>query len=181
VELPRKNHRTVCQPCEAKKDAEREAARFAAAEKISEWDGWIYCESPQGYNDGYFSGVSDLEDYISDNTPDAEEMAELDEEERADIPKMPAYVWTCDEDCFATVSLEGIMENIADNGYEDFDTADLSGTEELGAAIEIFNTANRGVVSYSPNYKKALILGMNSGIRMTCRSDIRRRSRSTLA
>jgi hypothetical protein len=158
VDVPRKNFRHACSSCIAEKEREKEAARFAAAEKVTEWDGWLYSDEIQGYKDGYYADVGELMDYIADNTPDAEEMAELKEDELAEIPKLPEYLWTCDEERFATASLDSIMENISDRGYEDFDTADLKGTEELGAAIDAFNAANAGIVSYSPNYKKALIL-----------------------
>jgi hypothetical protein len=156
----------LAQAASRKRSEKKEAARFAAAEKVTEWEGWLYSDGIQGYNDGYndgyYAGADALMDYIADNTPDDEELAELEEDELAEIPKMPEYLWTCDEERFATASLDSIMENIADRGYEDFDTADLKGTEELGAAIDAFNEANVGIVSYRPNYKKALILGMNA-------------------
>jgi len=164
VELPRKNYRTVCSTCSAEREREREAARFAAAEKVAEWDGWLYSDEIQGYNDGYYANVEELIEYIEDNTPEAGEMSEMDEEELAEIPTLPEYLWTCDEERFATVSLDSIMDTIADDGYEDFDTDDLKGTAELGAALEAFNAANAHIVSYSPNYKKVLILGMKAGI-----------------
>lgn len=161
VELPRKNYRTACPKCEAEKEREREAACFAAAEKVTEWEGWLYSNEVPGYNDGYYANIGELMGFVADNTPDAEELAELDEDELSEIPNLPVYLWTCDEKRFATASLDSIMENISDRGYEDFDTADLKGTEALGAAIDAFNAANAGLVSYSPNYNKALILGMN--------------------
>jgi hypothetical protein len=180
VELPRKDHRTACRECVAEKEREREAARFAAAEKVTEWDGWIYTEEIQGYNDGYYDSVGALLEYIEDNTPDEGEMAELTAEELAEIPRLPEYVWTCGEERFATASLDAIIENIADRGYEDFDTDSILGTEELGAAIEAFNAANTGIVSYSPNYKRALILGHNAGDAPPCSASLNQRQISIL-
>jgi len=159
VDVPRKNFRTVCHPCEEIKQAEREATRFAAAEKVTDWDGWIYCDSPQGNNDGYYRDVGDLEDYIACETPDAETLATMDEEERAGLLVLPPYVWTCDPEQFASVSFHALMERINDNSYDEFDIDTLRGMDELEAACKAFNTLNAGTCSWGPNYKRALLLG----------------------
>jgi hypothetical protein len=161
-DVDRKTYRTVCPPCEEAKRREKEAARFAAAEKVTEWDGWIYCEEVSGYNDHYFVNVGELEDYIASEIPDEVEMALLSEEEQAEVIRMPAYVWTCTANAFAAASLDQITEQIADNAYEDFDCADLRGLDALQAAVDAFNEANAGILCYSPNYKRALILSKSN-------------------
>ena len=42
--------------------------------------------------------------------------------------------------------------------YEDFDFNDLNGLTELKAALDAFNAANEDKISYSPDYKRAVIL-----------------------
>jgi hypothetical protein len=147
VDVPRKNFRTVCPPCEEAKRQEKEAARFAAAEKVTEWDGWIYSEG-HGHSDGYFRDPSELREWIEE---DSDEGAE-----------MPAYVWTCTEESFARTSMDQITDPISENAYEDFDCDSLEGIDALQSAIDAFNEANKRIVSYLPNYKRALILGKSN-------------------
>lgn len=71
---------------------------------------------------------------------------------------MPEYLWTCSEERFAHINLDSILQQIEEAGYEDFDRLDLTGIEELSQAIDAFNTANAHIVSYSPDYNKALAL-----------------------
>lgn len=42
IDLPRKEYRTICPKCEEQKLREREVERFAKAEKVTQWDGWLY-------------------------------------------------------------------------------------------------------------------------------------------
>ncbi len=159
TDVDRKTYRTVCPPCGKAKREAAEKARFDAAEKLTEWDGWIMAEGI-GYRDGFFQSVDELREYIEGETPDEEEMAKLTEEEKEDIIKMPAYVWTCDPSYFCKLSIEDVTEQLTENcdAYEDFSVDDMSGVEELEKAIDAFNEANAGVVSYQPNMKRALVL-----------------------
>ena len=45
-----------------------------------------------------------------------------------------------------------------DEAYEDFDCDEILGVDELKAAIEAFNLANKHHVSYVPDYTKAVII-----------------------
>lgn len=145
VDVPRKNFRTACPDCIAKNEVIKEAARFEAAKKVTDHDGWIYAEGI-GYNDGFFEDVAALAEWI-----EGEDDPEL---------QMPAYVWTCDAIHFAQVSIAAITEHIVDNGdaYEDFEADDLHGLDKLEAAIVEFNQANAAIVSWQPNYKQALLV-----------------------
>jgi hypothetical protein len=78
-----------------------------------------------------------------------------DHEETDEKPK---YVWACRENHFALADVRDITDRIADEAYEDFDLNDLKGLEELKAAIDKFNEANRDVVSYEPDYSTAILL-----------------------
>lgn len=128
-----RNYWTICHECEALRDAQQEADRFQKAQKLTEWNSWVY--------DGaeYYESV---EHYL---------------ETRDDLP-IPAYVWACKENHFAIADVSDITDRIEENGYEDFDADDLKGMDDLKAAIEKFNEANKDVVSYEPDYGIAILL-----------------------
>jgi hypothetical protein len=104
--------------------------------------GWVYLDGTG--RDGYSESV---EDFWENWENDADESAEK-----------PKYVWACQENHFAVADVSDITERIADNGYEDFDSETLDGLDELKAAIEKFNEANKDVVSYEPDYGIAILL-----------------------
>lgn len=131
---------TRCPACRKFMDDQREAERFAKAEKVTEWDGPVLCEG-FGYDDGYFESVEDLYDVIED-----------DEFER------PEYCWTCTETCFLQLDYGDIIEHASQEAYEDWDASSVNGKDELKAAIEKFNSVNTQHVVWNPNYKKTFIL-----------------------
>ncbi len=139
---PAAQYYTVCDSCREKRAAERERERFEKAEKVTEWDGPVYLEGLGG--DDYVANAADIEELLYNYGDD-------------DRPR-PEYVWTCHSVSFAQVDLNAVIENIAENSYDDWDESDLEGTEELGKAIGAFNEKNKGIVSWEPNYKKALLL-----------------------
>lgn len=132
---------TLCPTCRVNQETEREAAKFSTAEKVTSWDGWVYCEGLG--NEGFAQCVEELMEFADD--PDG---------------VLPAYVWTCDPVQFAHASVGDILRHIEEDGesYEDFDARTLDGIPELEKAIEAFNTANEKVVSHQVNYKRALIV-----------------------
>lgn len=128
---------TVCTKCRKVADAKREREKFEKAEKVTEWDGFVWDGSD------YYPDIGELiERYSDDERP------------------LPEYVWTCDATAFATLTIDRVKDWINDGGDapEDFDADDLDGWRELEAAIEKFNKANAGCLSYWPNEKKALLL-----------------------
>jgi len=134
-------HRIYCQSCEDKRAAAREAARYDKAEKVTSWDGWLYCESLSGHNEGYFESVADLLEYAADDEHDG-----------------PDYAWTCHARAFCQLDFDSILESATQDAYEDWDSDSVNGVEDFKAAIAVFNEANKEHVSYAPNYKKALVL-----------------------
>lgn len=132
-----------CRECFNAKEVAKEAARFDAAEKITEWNGWVYSDG-LGYKNGFFESTEDLLDYIEDE-PDFSQRE---------------YVWPCQPSPFVLVSADDIYEGIENDerAYENFDRNDLKGTEELEAAIAAFEKANEDIVSYSPDYSKVIVL-----------------------
>lgn len=136
-----------CPECSDARFAKQERERFEKAEKITEWGGWVFCDGNYGYKDGYFESVSDLMDWIGDHN--------------ADYPQLEInleYVWPCKETEFVCVDVDDIYERIEERGYEDFERGSLVGTNELEAAIAVFEKANESIVSYEPDYSRALLL-----------------------
>ena len=134
---------TRCRECRDKFEAAKEAERFEKAVKLTEWDGWVFCEGC-GYQDGFFPSLSDFDDWLED----------IEEEGLAPIK----YVWACKPIHFVHASLDNVVDSVIDQAYEDFDTDDLSGLDELKAAIQKFNEANKDCVSYEPDYSKVILL-----------------------
>lgn len=119
--------------------AERERKRFEKAEKIpaAEWNGPVY------WNDNYYSDVDDFLDQMAD------------EEFFEDVK----YVWACDDVRPACqLDLDSIIESATEDAYEDFETDDLTGLEDLEKAIETFNKLNEKPETWYSNEKIAIIL-----------------------
>ncbi len=133
-------HWTICDGCRATRETEKERERFKNAEKVTTWDGWVYCECLG--RDGFSESLQEM----------------LDEIGSAD--EIPEYVWTCNARPFAVVHVSSILDDIAANGYEDFDPQTLDGIPELKEAIRIFNAANEKVLSYEPDYSTALLVNV---------------------
>lgn len=125
----------------------REKEQFDKAEKLKEddWDGPVYCEG-YGYNDGYFADLNEFYDDVRDDSEDDDEFV------------TPKYVWTCDVSQSCHIDLDDILENSTQEAHEDFDYRDLNGLDELRAAVDKFNGLNKDVVSWTPNFKKCVIL-----------------------
>lgn len=76
-----------------------------------------------------------------------------------DIDDPPSYVWTAVGEPFVCVDLDGILETIAVEAYEDFEPIrELNGLPELKCAIDRFEEANKNLLVYRPNHKLALVL-----------------------
>lgn len=138
-----------CWECSKKRHAKKELDRYEKAEKVTTWDGWVFCDEGFGYQDGYFKSVSSLLGYITDHNADQD-----------DPLLTPEYAWTCQKRQFVSVDAEDIYERIEndESAYEDFERGSLNGTEELETALLAFAKANEDLVSYYPDYSKAVLL-----------------------
>lgn len=126
-----------CDECRDAEEAAKELARFEKAEKLTSWSGCI-CTS----DDRFYSSI---ENYLDIN--DGEEF--------------PEYVWTCKANQFVKVDIDNLLQNIEENGYEDFDSSTLDGLKELEAACKAFEEANAAVLMYEPDYTKAVLITKN--------------------
>jgi hypothetical protein len=133
-----------CRPCIEKEREDREKARFEKAEKVTSWDGWVYCDG-LGWNNNF---SENLDSFL-----------ELCEYEECDIPE---YVWACNKIHFCNFDIDNELQRISENSYEDFDYESFKGIEELKAAINHFNEINYNLVMYEPDYTKAVLIPKQS-------------------
>lgn len=134
-------YRLLCDSCETAKLEARERAIFEKAEKVTEWDGPVQCDSI-GHNDGFFESVEALLDYC----------AGVDEE-------VPEYAWACEKSSFVSVTVDDIVSVVEGDAYEDFTSDDLSGLPELETALNKFNEDNKDLfVFQNVSPAKAVLL-----------------------
>jgi hypothetical protein len=133
---PIKKGWAICDECVKSSRLIKEHDRFTKAEKLTEWDGPVFCD---GVDTEYFECVSHFLDFC----------------EPGDEPQ---YVWTCDKIPFVTGLLDCISEHISEAAYDDFGLSDLHGLKDLKEAITKFEAANKGHVLYRINYNRALLI-----------------------
>lgn len=118
----------------------REEEKFNKAEKLTEWDGPVYCEGLG--RDGYAANLEEMVEYYDE-----------------DLKNFPKYVWVCDSIQIYKLDLDDILQPHEEHTWEDFERGDAKGEAELEAAIKKFNELNKDLVYWEPNYKKALLVG----------------------
>ncbi len=141
-------YRTKCESCWDLEQRNHEAKRFASAAHLADWDGPVY-RAGCGGNEGFHASLSDFWDWANDQ--DATEST-------------PSYVWTCDKEPVVKLDVRHVLENATDGAYEDFSYDDLTGIDELKAAMDRFNETNKDVVSWVPNYTRAVVFGLKPNI-----------------
>lgn len=129
-------YRTACTACVKQEQDSWEANRFAAAEKLTEWDGPVYD------GDEFYANI--------------DEMIEAKDCDGSDVPE---YVWACDTHQIVYIS-KGMLQDdgIIQDPPEDFDPDDIVIPDSMIKAMEEFNEANKELVSWSPNFKKAVLI-----------------------
>lgn len=114
----------------------RDAARFEKAAKLDTWEGWVTD------GDTYWDSV---ETYL---------------DQREDNDWEHTYLWVAvPQRVIPHLDVGDIVEHwVTDRGWEDMDTDDLEGVKELQAALDHFVEINKMVVSYVPDYTRAVLL-----------------------
>jgi hypothetical protein len=129
-----------CNECQGKewreKEAAKEAERFEKATKIKASD---YAGEHVFCGDQYYDSVGDAVDQFLEG-------------------QEPEYVWACQDSHLPKVDLEDITCNLLDNMWDDADTSDLNGIEELEAALKAFNEANESVQMWEVDYSTAILV-----------------------
>ena len=135
----------TCSDCDSKawKEKERlkESERFVAAKKITEEEyqgDHVYC------GDQYYDSVEDAIDQFLEG-------------------QEPEYVWACRTHGLPKVDLEDVTTNLMDNMWDDADTSDLNGLDELEAALDAFNKANESIQLWEPDYTTAILVRPENG------------------
>ena len=129
-------HYTACKACLLEESEFQESVRFSAAEKLTEWDGPVYDGSE------FYASIED--------------MIEAKDCDGIDVPE---YVWACDLAPVVNLNKDMLTdEGVVQEPYDDFNPDDIVIPELMTKAIEEFNEANKHLVSWSPNFKKAVVI-----------------------
>ena len=132
---------TKCSQCTDEALRKRMLERLDAAEEVKDWDSWVYSEDFTGHNDGWFTSLDDLIDYVGD----------LDEDERGDLPD---FVF-CSKTDVRKVDLDHAIERACEDGYEDMGVGGFWLEKETQEAIDRFNKANEAALTvFEVDYKR---------------------------
>jgi len=130
----------VCEDCEHKewvlKESKKEWDRFDKATKITEAE---YTGDRVLDGDEFYESVDDAIDRYSEG-------------------QEPEYVWACKEHGLPYVDSECVTSYLLDNMWDDADTHDLNGLEELEIALVAFNKANESISLWEPDYSTAILV-----------------------
>lgn len=130
--------------CEQDHCDKAEQKRLADAELVNDWTGPVYHPYIEGYNDGYFSDISDFLDAIQDKLDDGE----------LTVEQIPKRVFICKVKPFV-LDIDSAIENELERMYEGAEDR-LEGIKELTEAVEKFNELNKDLESWYPEWKKAM-------------------------
>lgn len=134
----------LCSACRKADDDERHVQRIERAEKLAEWDDWVWVHEVS-HNEGFFESVEALVEWLADNWED------YGPEERAE---WPAYAFVCKGSVFL-LDLEDELYSACEDHHDG--AADrLVGVKELQAAVDRFNEANAHVVTYHPDFRRVV-------------------------
>lgn len=70
----------------------------------------------------------------------------------------PEYVWSAKNIGLRKATTEDLIERILEEAWEDADSDDLNGLDELQVAVDAFNEANSGIDVYMVDYNEAIVL-----------------------
>jgi hypothetical protein len=139
AEHDRKNQPT-CRKCFdeawAERCAKKEAERFEKAEKVTEYDGPVFCEVA-GSGDGFFHSVQDLIDHC--------ECEDID---------VPSYAWTCTV-IHPQLDIDDACDRVLDEHHE---SCSFIGMDELRAFVEEWNKLQSDE-TWEPDYSRAVLIG----------------------
>lgn len=132
------HYQKQCNECDRKdrvaRQVKEEFDRYAKAVKIASSD---YTGPQIFFNDQYYETIEEAID-------------------QCDEP--PEYVWAAKNIGLRKASTEDLIERILEEAWEDADSDDLNGLDELGVAVDAFNEANSGTDVYMVDYCEAIVL-----------------------
>lgn len=131
-------YRTQCDECNDKqwreKQSKEEFERYTKASKISSSD---YTGTQVYLNDHYYETVWDAIE---------------------DCDQPPEYVWSTKEVGLRKASVDDLIERVLEEAWEDAESDDLYGVEDLQKAVDAFNEANASIPVYMVDYSQAIVL-----------------------
>lgn len=132
---------TKCIHCICEASRKRTLERLEAAEEVNEWGSWVYSEDFTGHNDGWFTSLEDLIEYVG----------ELDADERGDLPD---FVF-CSTTDIRKIDFGEALERACEDGYEDMGSHRFALEKETQEAIDRFNKANEtNLTVFEVDYKR---------------------------
>lgn len=138
---PLPNYYTRCFECQRIKATERTQAQIEAAEKLTDWDGWVCDPNGRGDQDGYFESLDAMIEWYGDAEDDEGEM------------KLPEFVFTTTPIHFQ-VDLDSAIESALEDHHEDA-AESLDGREEIEKLVREW-AARQSLVSYQIDYKRVI-------------------------
>ncbi len=129
-----------CKACRELREAELLQSQYDAATKLTPqcYEGWVHDPHHGGYDGRYYESVQSMLD-------------ETDE--------IPPWVFACTDHEPYRVNTGDVTEMMFSDCFDD--AADqASGLTELDAALAAFWEANRGVLTYAPDYSRVIVLGV---------------------
>ena len=127
--------------CERKRRMKLDAEKLEKAELVADYEGPVYLDGVGNgsFGEGFFSDVQELSEHLDFN-----------EGER------PLFAHCCTARGFS-IDLDSILESATEEMYEDCGD-DLSGVDELQAAVNAFNKANDSIKTWDPDYKRKVAI-----------------------
>lgn len=130
------------QECDRKRRALIDMNRLEKAELVEDYDGPVYFEGGHGsYGDGYFADVYELAEWLDDQGF------------LSGGNNRPEFAHCCTSSPVASIDAGNILENATEEAFEDA-IDQLSGVDELRAAVDVFNAANKEVLSWDWDVKR---------------------------
>lgn len=143
---PCKQFHTICESCQSARRIAIEQETFEKAVKLTEWDGWVYREG-FGFQDGFFSSIDELAVFCLEDGVD-----------------LPSYAWTCTSKRLVELNIDDILQGVLDDIQDPSspDRMGFDGIADIRKAIEVFNKANKHLLTYDPDFTACVLLKRNT-------------------
>lgn len=142
-ELGKSDYGPICSTCFDQKRREQTDLKLATATLVEDYDGFVYSHVYDGRRDGFFETADSLSEQCADD---------WDYEKDAAIIA-PEFAFCCTSRPPQRHDIGDVLEQMFCDSFED--AADFAvETEPLERALDAFWEANKGVVSYEPDYTR---------------------------
>lgn len=156
------NFYTRCDACSRELSRKKDQEVLDKATILPDYDGWVYCISRQGPQDGYFPSLEEFIEYVEGSCE-----CDIEKEECSCLPE---YVHTCVVEV-KELDVSGDLQSLCEDGYEDMYEGLY--TDELYKAVDKFNEDNKERMElYNVDTKHKIYVGTGNWWRGTCKCDI---------